>query len=175
MGSAFGQAHWPPPQASATSGRWPTVPGVTHLIACAQVGPIQTRGGPQTPEVGYLSSVFCRLSSPRPPPCSLRCWSLPHSFLPQGCPPVPRPLPCFLAPALSRLPLLSAPVLARWCPLFFFYLHRSPLVSPPGVYVCPLPPPMSPHCLLAVLAPFLGGWRRRGWGGGGFLAACPLA
>ena len=25
---------------------------------------------------------------------------------------------------------------------------------------------MSPRCLLAVLAPFLGGWRRRGWGGG---------
>ena len=25
---------------------------------------------------------------------------------------------------------------------------------------------MSPHCLLAVLAPFVGGWRSRGWGGG---------
>ena len=25
---------------------------------------------------------------------------------------------------------------------------------------------MSPRCLLAVLAPFLGGWRTRGWGGG---------
>ena len=34
VGSALGQAHWPPPQAGATSGRWPTVPGVTHLIAC---------------------------------------------------------------------------------------------------------------------------------------------
>ena len=50
---------------------------------------------------------------------------------------------------------------------FFFYLHRSPLVSPPGVSVCPLPPPMSPRRLRAVLAPFWGGWGRRGWGGGG--------
>ena len=33
--------------------------------------------------------------------------------------------------------------------------------------VCPLPPPMSPRRLLAVLTPFLGGWGRRGWGGGG--------
>ena len=35
VGSALGQAHWPPPEAGATSGRCPTVPGVTHLIACA--------------------------------------------------------------------------------------------------------------------------------------------
>ena len=49
VGSALGQAHWPPPQAGATSGRWPTVPGVTHLIACAQVGPIRTPGGPPNP------------------------------------------------------------------------------------------------------------------------------
>ena len=33
--------------------------------------------------------------------------------------------------------------------------------------VCPLPPPMSPRRLLAVLTPFLGGWGRRGWGVGG--------
>ena len=49
VGSAPGQAHWPPPQAGATSGRWPTVLGVTDLIACAQVGPIRTPGGPSNP------------------------------------------------------------------------------------------------------------------------------
>ena len=157
-----------PPQAGATSGRWPTVPGVTHLTACAQVGPIQTPGGGQTPEVGYLTSVFCGLLSPRPPPRSLRCWSLPPSFLPQGCPPFPRPLPCFLAPAVSRLPLLSIPARARWCPLFFF-LAPPPLatrLSPRRFGLSSAPPPMSPRRVLAVLALFLGGWGRRGWGGG---------
>ena len=52
----------------------------------------------------------------------------------------------------------------------FFFLHppRSPPVSSPGTSVCPLsPPPVSPRHLLAVLAPFLGGWGRWGWGGGG--------
>ena len=48
-GEAPRQAHWPPPQVGATSGRWPTVPGVTHFIACAQVGPIRTPGGPPNP------------------------------------------------------------------------------------------------------------------------------
>ena len=49
VGTALGQAHWPPPQAGATSGRWPAVPGVTNLIACAQVGPIRTPGGAPNP------------------------------------------------------------------------------------------------------------------------------
>ena len=168
VGSALGQAHWPPPQAAATSGRWPTVPGVTHLIACAQVGPIRTPGGPPNPRGRVPHQRLLRALVTPPPPRSLRCWSLPPSFRPQGRPPVPRPLLCFLAPAMSHLPLLSAPALACWCPLLFvFFFFRSPLVSPPGVSVCPRPPPpMSPRCLLAVLALFLGGWRRRGRGGG---------
>ena len=49
LGSAPGQAHWPSPQAGATTGHWPTVLGVTHLIACAQVGPIRSPGGPPDP------------------------------------------------------------------------------------------------------------------------------
>ena len=163
------------------SGPLATPPGRCHLGPLAN-GPghnppyclrsgganTDTGGAPKPLRSGTSPASFAGSCHPAPPPRSLRCWSLPPSFLPQGCPPVPRPLPCFLAPAVSRLPLLSAPALARWCPLFvcFLHLHRSPLVSPPGVSVCPLPPPMSPRCLLAVLAPFLGGWRRRGWGGG---------
>ena len=33
------------PQAGATTGRWSTVAGVSHLIACAHVGPIRLPGG----------------------------------------------------------------------------------------------------------------------------------
>ena len=162
MGSALGQAHWPPPQAGATSGRWPTVPGVTHLIACAQVGPIRTPGGPPNPTGRVPHQRLSRALVTPAPPLSLRCWSLPPCFRPQGRPPVPRPLPCPLAPAMSRLPLLSAPAPACWCTLLFFFF-------------CPLPPPMSPRCLLAVLALFVGGWRSRGRGGGGVLAVRPIA
>ena len=154
MGSARGQAHWPPPQAGATPGRRPTVPGVTHLIACAQMGPIRTPGGPPNPRGRVPHQRLSRAFVTPAPPGTLWCWSLPPCFRPQGRPPVPRPLPCSLAPAMSRLPLLSAPALACWCPLLFVFGFFS------------LPPPMSPRCLLAVLALFVGGWRRRGRGGG---------
>ena len=161
--SALGQAHWPPPQAGATSGRWPTVPGVTHLIACAQVGPIRTPGGPPNPGGRVPHQRPSRALVTPAPPRSLRCWSLPPCFRPQGRPPVPRPLPCPLAPAMSRLPLLSAPALAWWCPLLFVFFLSVPC-----------PPPMSRRCLLAVLALFVGGWRSRGRGGG-VLAVRPNA
>ena len=166
MGSALAQAHWPPPQAGAGSGRWPTVPGVTHLIACAQMGPIRTPGGPPNPRGRVPHQRLSRALVTPAPSRTLRCWSLPPCFRPQGRPPVPRPLPCSLAPAMSRLPLLSAPALACWCPLLFVFCV---------FFVCPLPPPMSPRCLLAVLALFVGGWRSRGRGGGGNLAVRPIA
>ena len=157
-GSALGRAQWPPPQAAATSGRWPTVPGVTHLNACAQMGPIRTPGGPPNPTGRVPHQRLSRALVTPAPPRTLRCWSLPPCFRPQGRPPVPRPLPCSLAPATSRLPPLSAPALACWCPLLFFFVF---------FLVCPPPPPMSPRYLLAVLALFVGGWRRWGRGGGG--------
>ena len=161
VGSALGQAHWPPPQAGATSGRWPTVPGVTHLIACAQVGPIRTPGGPPNPRGRVPHQRLSRALVTPAPPRSLRCLFLPSRFRPQGHPPVPRPLPCPLAPAMPRLPLLSAPALACWCPLlpvlFFF-----------------LPPP----CHLAVSSlssPFSWVGGGVGGGGGGVLAVRPIA
>ena len=139
-----------------------------------------TGGAPKPLRSGISPASFAGSCHPAPPP--VRCGVGPCllAFVPRGVPLSPRPLRCFLVPAMSRLPLLSASALACWCPLFFvfccFFFYRSPLVSPPGVSVCPLPPPppMSPRCLLAVLAPFLGGWRRRGWGGG-VLAVRPLA
>ena len=153
MGSAPGQAHWPPPQAGATSGRWPSVPGVTHLIARAQMGPIRTPGGPPNPRGRVPHQRRSRaLVTPPPPvgPCS-------PAFIPRG----PGPLLCPLAPALSRLPLLPVPAPACWCPwllalCFFFHFFFF-------------------FCLLAALALSAGGRRSRRRGGGGVLAVLPLA
>ena len=155
VGSALGQAHWPAPQAGATSGRWPTVPGVTHLIARAQMGPIRTPGGPPNPR-GRVPHQHCSRALVTPPPPR---WSLPPSFHHQGRCPAPLAVP----PGSRQVP--SAPAA---CPcsgvleslvvrfVFFFYA----------------PPPMSSRCLLAVLALFAAGRRRRGRGGGG-LSRCP--
>ena len=161
VGSALGQAHWPPPQAGATSGRWPTVPGVTHLIARAQMGPIRTPGGPPNPR-GRVPHQRCSRALVTPPPPVGPC--LP-AFIPRGAD--PGPLLCPLAPAMSRLPLLPVPALACWCPwllalgffLFFFVF---------------LPPPMSSRCLLAALALSAGGRWRRGRGGGGAFSLSSL-
>ena len=150
VGSAPGQAHWPPPQASATSGRWPSVPGVTHLIARAQMGPIRTPGGPPNPRGRVPHQRRSRaLVTPPPPvgPCS-------PAFIPRG----PGPLLCPLAPALSRLPLLPVPAPACWCPrllaLCFFFFFSSP-----------------PSPFLRVGVGVGGG----GGGGGGVLAVLPFA
>ena len=146
MGSALGQAHWPPPRAGATSGRWPSVPGVTHLIARAQMGPIRTPGGPPNPR-GRVPHQRCSRALVTPPPPVGPC--IPSFFL-RGAD--PGPLLCPLAPAMSRLRLLPVPALACWCPwllalCFFFFFS---------------------HCLLAALALSADGRRRRGRGGGGF-------
>ena len=133
-----------------------------------------TGGGPKPLRSGTSPASFAGSCHPAPPPPrSLRRWSLPPSFLPQGRPPFPRRLPCFLAPAVSRLPLLSAPALARWCPLFvvvvvFFFLplplatrlspRRFGLSSPPPPHV----PSLSPRCP----RPFLGWVEEKGVGGG---------
>ena len=173
------------------SGPLATPPGRCHLGPLAN-GPgrnppyclrsggadTDTGGAPKPQRSGTSPASFAGSCHPAPPPRSSRCWSLPPSFRPQGRPPFPRPLPCFLAPAMSRLPLLSAPDLACWCPLlfffFFFFFARFSSLPPAFRYVL-CPPPMSPRCLLAVLALFLGGWRRRGRGGGGVLAVRRIA
>ena len=155
-----------PPQAGATSGRWPTVPGVTHLIARAQMGPIRTTGGAPKPQrSGTSPALFAGSCHPGSPPL------VPASQLTSpGASPVPRPLLCVLAPAMSRLPLLSAPALACWCPLlfvlcFFFFLFFFFCPPPP----CPLAvsPPSSPFLWVGVGV--------GGGGGGGVLAVRPTA
>ena len=152
MGSSLGQAHWPPPQAGATSGRWPTVPGVTHLIARAQMGPIRTPGGPPNPR-GRVPHQRCSRALVTPPPPR---WPLPPSFHPQGRCPAPLAVP----PGYRHVP--SAPaacpcsgVLVSLVVRFVFFF----------VFFFP-PPPMSSRCLLSVLTLFAGGRRRRGRGGG---------
>ena len=81
------------------------------------------------------------------------------------------PFAAVLVPVFSLFSSGALVLFVRGCSVFFFWLHRSPPVSSSGTSVCPLYPPMSPRHLLAVLAPFLGGWGRRGWGGGG--PRCP--
>ena len=162
------------------SGPWATPPGRGHLGPLAN-GPgrnppyclrsggadTDTGGGSQTPEVGYLTSVFCELWSSRPPP--VRCGVGPclPALFPGGVSLSRAPcraswlLPCPVCPCCLSL-------LGRVGVLCFFSLAPPPLTTrlSTGVSVCPLPPPMSPRRLFAVLAPFLGGWGRRGSGGG---------
>ena len=137
-----------------------------------------TGGAPKTPEVGYLTRVSCGLLSPRPPPVCCGVGPCLPAFFPRGVPlsRAPCRAPWFL-PCPVRLCCLSL----LWrvgLPFFFFWapaawrLHRSPPLSPSCVSVCPLPPPMSPRCLLAVLAPFPGGWGRRGGGRPRCLSSC---
>ena len=172
VGSALGQAHWPPPQARAASGRWPTVPGVTHFIACAQLKPIQTPGGALKPlRSGTSPASFAGSCHPAPPLFAAALVPASQLWSPGAS---PFPVPLAVLSGFRHVP--SAPAV---CPrsgvlvsfVFFCFFFCSPLVSPLGVSVCPLPPPMSPRCLLAVLAPFLGRWRRRGWVGG--RSRCP--
>ena len=107
------------------------------------MGPIRTPGGPPNPRGRVPHQRRSRaLVTPPPPvgPCS-------PAFFPRG----PGPLPCPLAPALSRLPLLAVSAPACWCPwllalclCFFFFFFFSALALSAGWRRC---------------------WRR---GGGGF-------
>ena len=130
-------------------------------------GDTDTGGGPKPLRSGTSPASFAGSCYPGPPPFAAAL--VPASQLSSpGASPSPAPLA--VLPGSRHVP--SAPAV---CPcsgvlvsfvFCFFSPYRSPLVSPPGASVCPLPPPTSPCCLLDVLAPFLGGWRRRGWGGG---------
>ena len=166
------------------SGPLATPPGRCHLGLLAN-GPgrnppyclrsdgadMDTGGAPKPQRSGTSPASFAGSCHPGPPPRSLRCWSLPPRFRPQGRPPVPRLLPCSLAPAMSRMPLLSAPALACWCPLLFVFFF----VSPPGVSVCPLPPPHVPSLSPRCPRPFRGWVEELGAGAGGVLAVHPIA
>ena len=129
-----------------------------------------TGGAPKPLRSGTSPASFAGSCHPAPPPFAAVL--VPASQLSSpGVSPFPAPLAvlpgsCLVPSAPAVCPCCGALVSFVFFFSFFLHLYRSPLVSPPGVSVCPLPPPMSPRCLLAVLAPFLGGWRRTGWGGG---------
>ena len=171
------------------SGPLATPPGRCHLGPLAN-GPgrnppyclrsggadTDTGGAPKPLRSGTSPASLAGSCHPGPPPfAAVLVHASPLSS--PGFPPFPRPVPRSLVPAVPRPSLLSFPAVAR-CLAFFFpgralatwRLHRLPPVSPPGVLVCPPPPPMSPRCPLAVLAPFLGGWRGGGRGGAPLLS-----
>ena len=81
------------------------------------------------------------------------------------CRPGLPPFAAVLGPVFS---LSSRGALVRFVRCFFFFcvstVRRPSLPLARRSVLCP--PPMSPRHLLDVLAPFLGGWGRRGWGGG---------
>ena len=124
-----------------------------------------TGGAPKSLRSGTSPASFAGSCHPSPPPFAA-VW-VPASLLPSpGASPVPAPLA--VLPGSCRVP--SAPAV---CPcsgalvsfVFFFTARHSSL--PPAFQSVLCPPPTSPRRLLAVLAPFVGGWRSRGWGGGG--------
>ena len=164
VGSALGQAHWPPPQAGATSGRWPTVPGVTHLIACAQVGPIPTPGGPPNPR-GRVphQRLFAGSCHPNSPPFVA---VFVPAFLPSSPGASPCPAPLAVPPGPRHVP--SAPAV---CPC------SGVLVSFVVFFFCFFSVPCPPPCHLAfssLSSPF--SWVGGGVGrGGGGLAVRPIA
>ena len=117
-----------------------------------------------------IASVFCGLLSPRPPPVRCSVGPCLPAFFSRGVPLSRAPcraswlLLCPVCPCCPPL-LWRVGVL---CFLFFFVFTSTARHSslPPAFRSVLCPPPLSPRCLLAVLAPFLGGWRRWGWGGG---------
>ena len=158
------------------SGPLATPPGRCHLGPLAN-GPgrnppyclrsggadTDTGGAPKTQRSGTSPASFAGSCHPGSPPFVAAL--VPAScFRPQGRPPVPRPLPCPLAPAMSRLPLLSAPALACWCSLLFVCFF----------FLVPCPPP-CPLAVSSLSSPFSWVGGGVGGGGGGALAVRPIA
>ena len=164
------------------SGPLATPPGRCHLGPLAN-GPgrnppyclrsggadTDTGGAPKPLRSGTSPASFA--GSCLPSPRLFAAVLVPVSLLPSpGASPFPAPLAAL--PGSCGVP--SAPAV---CPcsgaLVSFVFFSLSLFSPPGVSVCPLFPPTSPCCFPAVLAPFVGGWRSRGWGGGASLLPVP--
>ena len=80
------------------------------------------------------------------------------------CHPGLPPFAVVLVPVFSLSSSGALVCFVRGC--FFLSLPLAARLFPWHVGLSSVPPPMSPRLLLAALAPFLGGWGRRGWGGG---------
>ena len=120
-----------------------------------------TGGGPKPQRSGTSPASFAGSCHPGSPPFVA---VFVPAFLPSSPGASPCPAPLAVPPGPRHVP--SAPAV---CPcsgvlvsFVVFFFSR------------PLPPPMSPRCLLAVIALFVGGRRSRGRGGG-VLAVRPIA
>ena len=158
------------------SGPLATPPGRCHLGPLAN-GPgrnppyclrsggahTDTGGGPEPQRSGTSPAFFAGSCDPGSPPFVA---VFVPAFLLSSPGASPCPAPLAVPPGPRHAP--SAPAV---CPcsgvlvsfvVFFFFPS-------------PAPPPMSPRCLLAVIALFVGWWRSRERGGGGVLAVRPIA
>ena len=138
-----------------------------NLLYCLRSGGADTdKGGGLKPlRSGTSPASFASSCQPSLPPVGCGVGPCPPAFFPRGV-------------YLSRAPccaswLLPCPVchcclslLWRVVVLYFFFLYRSPLVSPPGVSVSPLPPPHVPWLSPRCPRPFLGWVEEKGVGGG---------
>ena len=156
------------------SGPLATPPGRCHLgpLAngpgrnppyCLRSGGADTdTGGARKPlRSGTSPATFAGSCHPSPPPFAAVL--APASLLPSpGASPFPAPLAAL--PGSCRVP--SAPAV---CPcsgaLVSFVFFSLSLVSPPGVSVCPLPPPPRPLAVFPLSSPL--SWVGGGVGGGG--------
>ena len=152
-GSAFRYRHPRP-----SGGRWCVggggAPLSSSLCSTHVAGTTQAR---RKHRASHLAAVGGRGFPFGAPPIPPRSGTSPASLAGPCCP----GLPPFVAVLVLASSLSSPGALVCFVLCFFLFvvcLHRPPPVSPPGASVCPLPPPMSPPRLLAVLAPFLGGW-----------------
>ena len=118
-----------------------------------------TGGGPKPQRSGTSPASFAGSCHPGSPPF-VAVFVPAFSLSSPGASPCPAPLA--VPPGPRHAP--SAPAV---CPC-------GVLVSFVACFFFPAPPPMSPRCLLAVIALFVGGWRSRERGGG-VLAVRPIA
>ena len=154
------------------SGPLATPPGQCHLGPLAN-GPgrnphycsrsdgadTDTGGGPKPQRSGTSPALFAGSCHPGPPPL------VPASQISSpGASPCPAPLA--VPPGSRHVP--SAPAVCPCSGVLVSFVVRFVF------FFFPLPPPMSPRCLLAILALFVGGRRRRGRGGGGAFSLSAL-
>ena len=115
--SAPCQAQWPPHRTGATMGRWPTVPGASHLLASGEAGPYGHRGGGganPSGQVPYQRPPLCVGGSCATPVVLTPAVPTPLAPPPSRAPsPGPVPTPPFLAPCLLVAPCFGC--VRCWC------------------------------------------------------------
>ena len=126
----------PPRAADQRSRAYPT------LLRVLKWGRYGHRGGPQTPGVGSLASVFFGPLSPRPPPSAVLALAPPLSTL--GFPPSRAPFCSRRLLACPACPLLSPSTLPRSGTLFVSFSAGFRLPGAPTACRPSLPPALWP-------------------------------